>query len=686
MWLFVPPAPPLLATTGGVNGSMELFGTAAGEVAVDLVWYTAAGCSQPVLAVHVAGTFSDLGQLAADGQDLEPTTGAAVVLRKFAFNISAARTTVTPLSAVGAVSMAALCPCKGSALATVSPWAVDRTTTVSTCDHADWNLTFLGGIRFDEPVFAVVSLSANGGLAVGQMDSDPQIGFSNTGLYLRYPVPAQRCTSSSTPGSFCGTFATANTSQGGPCEVMLHPWTDAIDGSKVTEFSFRGLLPPGADPPFPGTHGVYNRTTKYFSDTKCLIHEATVSEEGSIGFCECAHCVGFRILMKNPANLHVTPSSTARGWGTVASLAESCACGQAADAWRVDAPRTITSCPVGRRTCVRPIFNDHIDPGSVVYAHIVRNSTSLGARQTDSLLFDGWAINPDAVGPMGTRTSAMVTTHRPVADDVCVPSVLPTSLCGAFAAQCSISRIEYDAATTVVLTGSTEPGSSEGAEGRIFWSQTLFSNTGGGCAEGDEAIEIGANGVYSLGSSATAAWVGGVSLINISFTSGFAITPVVADMVVILSSGVSGCPCGGQWALNVTRTLKGCPANSCAGFWTTLVLPGGGFGRPGFGVVQLNAVDRVLRLSQLSSDPVAGHAKTFDDETTLLRQVASCPEATHPAPHPATTSSIWTPTRLPTAHTPPTASSSSADVVIVITVCGIGGLLAAAIGLRIGFR
>ena len=98
-----------------------------------------------------------------------------------------------------------------------------------------------------------------------------------------------------------------------------------------------------------------------------------------------------------------------------------------------------------------------------------------------------------------------------------------------------------------------------------------------------------------------------------------------------INQQTDGCPCGGTWVLGSKRTLFTCPTGTCSSAWMSGILPGGVFGQPGYGVMQLHRSDDILRISQLMTDRDAGYSQGFDVQTTLLRQESACPVANHPA-------------------------------------------------------
>ena len=73
--------------------------------------------------------------------------------------------------------------------------------------------------------------------------------------------------------------------------------TNAIVGSRKATFKFRG---PPSDVVIIDQYGVYMRESTYFSDANCSVIEATVDEEGSMGYFGKDATSGLDVVSKVP--------------------------------------------------------------------------------------------------------------------------------------------------------------------------------------------------------------------------------------------------------------------------------------------------------------------------------------------------------------------------------------------------
>jgi hypothetical protein len=578
---------------------------------LDFVRYEGATCTADtaIVYIHAEGFFNDLGPVSAENEGM----------RKFSFNFSLAY--AEPKSQTGVQTMAALCPCNGTDPDSPVAWRVNETKILATCDPEDCDISFFGGTdeRFDQPNFGIINVSADGGFQLGLFDIDPTIGFANQANYISYTSAEATCSSTSS-NNLCGAFSTIG-GLGEACEVILNPWTNIVVGSKKANFTYRGA--PTEDL-IVGQFGVYTRQVQYFSDSSCINLEATVNEQGSMGYNREDTNNGLLIVTRSPANLVVKPASSARGWGSVANLSNHCGCG-GGSAWVAGRDRIITTCPEG--TCETPIFNDFNAVGLDTYAYVARNTTTLQGENQNFIAFGSWNESSTGLGSSGLKYAMMDVSADSGKLNYCQSGSFSSSLCGTYMTGCAVSPTELDVTIEMTLSGIT---TNQSSEGKITYAQGLFNDTGGGCAEADMVYDIKGTGFFSQDSNANVVDVVGLVSVDIDFTS-FTIKPITPAATDLINDAGTGCPCGGTWTMGQARTLYSCPSGSCSDVWTSAILPGGAFGQAGFGVAQFNTVDRILRVSQLDTSRDAGYARQFDDSVYLMNQVYSCPAATHPA-------------------------------------------------------
>ena len=287
------------------------------------------------------------------------------------------------------------------------------------------DISFFGGtdIRFDQPAYTIVNVSDDGGFTIGLMDVDPTIGFDNQQPYLTYPTAEAECVSEGS-NNLCGAFATQDDQLGEPCEILLDPWTNVVVGSKRANFTYRG--PPTEDLIL-GQFGVYKRQVSYFSDPDCTILEATVDEQGSMGYSSRDATANLLVVVRSPASLIVKPANTARGWGTVGNLTNLCGCG-GETAWFAGRMRIITQCPTG--TCEKPIFNDYTNPGLNTYAYVARNTTSVGGESQSTIMFGSWNTTSTGLTSSGLKYAMTDVTAASNLQNYCNEPSFSTSLCG----------------------------------------------------------------------------------------------------------------------------------------------------------------------------------------------------------------------------------------------------------------
>jgi hypothetical protein len=587
-----------------------MIGTVAGLFFMDFTRYNDGTCTTPLLHVHTTGSFNDLG----------PISAALPATRKFALNFSLA--IVTPDSDLGVDVLNGLCACNGTGNG--GPWQVNVSRVLMTCDPEDCDISFFGGtdIRFDQPAFSIVNVSADGGFDMGLMDIDPSNAFyGDSRPYLSYPTLEEACESTSDT-NLCGSYASMGSLSGDDaCEVLLNPFTNDFVGTARVNYTYRG---PVAASPTLGQYGVFTRNVQYYSDARCTVLEATVDETGSMGYYAEDTTNLLFIAQKTTSSFSVQPASTARSWGTVGNLTNHCNCGDAS-AWGVGRARVITTCPAG--TCETPTFNDFNTPGPATFAFVAKNSTLLSGEQVNYLAFGSWNISVDALGSSGLKYAMKDVTAQAGMQNFCDSSSFTSSLCGTYISGCSNSNTNLDVVQEMTLSGITTNRSSEG---QITYAQDIYNNSiAGGCAAHTKIFDIKGTGYFSQDTFANVPDVQGLASVNIDFTA-FTITPLSDDATTLLNGDVSGCKCGGTWAIGQARTLYSCPEGSCSVTWMDIILPGGDFGQAGFGVMQLNTVDNILRLSALDSSSNS-YTTPFGVNTILMHQVAACPAAGNPA-------------------------------------------------------
>ena len=259
---------------------------------------------------------------------------------------------------------------------------------------------------------------------------------------------------------------------------------DTLVGSRTVSFNFRG--PPSDEVVF-DAYGVYRRESDYFSDPDCRVLEATVYEEGSMGYFMRGITSGLNIVEKVPASFVVVPANTAQGWATVTNLTQKCGCGDAP--WRAGTPRSITSCPTG--TCETPIFNDFNPPSLSSYAYVARNTTTVETDSYDVLAFGSWNTSTTRLDSSGLKYAMLA---RNTMQNYCEATSYTDALCGTYSSGCSVDRTRYDTQKEVILSGITSNSSSEG---KITYRQTLFASTGNGCQQSDATFVIKGTGYFS---------------------------------------------------------------------------------------------------------------------------------------------------------------------------------------------
>ena len=482
------------------------------------------------------------------------------------------------------------------------------------------DISFFGGgdIRFDQPAFVIVNVSADGGFTMGLMDIDPTIAFyrnARRGPYLTYPTAEAECTSTSS-SNLCGAFSTIF-----GCEVLLDPWTNVVVGSKRANFTYRG---PPTDVPVKGSYGVYTTATAYFSDTSCLVQEAVVREKGSMGYHQHDAVSGLDVVQKNTASFAVTPSVTARGWGTVANLTRNCGCGTSVT-WTPGAARTITSCPAN--TCETPIFNDYNTPGLNSCAYVARNTTSLDGQSQSTIMFGSWNTTSTGLSSSGLKYAMTDVT----ATNACDAGAFTSDVGGTYTTGCSNSPTMFDISKEITLSGDFSKVPS--AKGTITYGHIMYNNIGSGCQQPDQAfIIIDGAGTFLLDRNIATSDVRGLFAVNATFRS-FDVTPTTQNGTDYLNDAGMGCPCGGTWQVGVKRTLYNCPGNSCPVNSGSNGLFPGVIGSTGYGVIQYNTIDHVMRLSALSTDAAKGYSMQFDEGTPLFHRGPKAPPTPPPTQH-----------------------------------------------------
>ena len=490
---------------GGVNGTLQLFGTVAGRMFMDFTRYTDADCATALIHVHTVGNFNDLG----------PVSEALPATRKFAMNFSLA--IVTPDSDVGVDRMRGLCPCNTTATQRQSPWTVGVEKVLATCDPNACDISFFGGtdIKFDQPAFGIVNVSADGGFTMGLMDIDPNNAFQNGEPYLTYPTADELCVSTS-DNNLCGAYSTHGVGDES-CEVLLNPYTNAFVGTARVNYTFRG---PVADAPTLSQYGVYKRTVKYYSDPRCTVLEATVNEVGSMGYDSRDTTADLYVVKKITSAFDVIPASTAQTWGTVGNLSNHCGCGDGA-VWSAGRPRIITSCPAG--TCETPTFNDFNTPGMPTYAYIARNTTTLSGESASDLMFGSWNLSSTGLASSGLKHALMDVTEHESMQNYCTAGSFTSSFCGTYISGCSNSGTQLDVINEMTLSGITTNMSSEG---RISYTQDIYNNSiAGGCAAHTKILDIKGTGFFSQDNFANVPGVIGLSSVDVDFTA-LTITPL----------------------------------------------------------------------------------------------------------------------------------------------------------------